>query len=117
MPDCREFNPDPSDWYAQLEKFKVQFTPKTTLKKLYTNLQERYLHLYQKHYQTHDAKLTKGSSKPFKFKFVNLADIPLIRRNPDRHAKRIGYQKTKKEISNLKAKKSKRSKMNIAPKI
>ena len=38
---------------------------------------------------------------------VDLADLPVIRRNPDRHAKRIGYQKTKKEISNLSAKKQK----------
>jgi len=59
MPDLREFNKDPSDWYEQLEKFQVKFTPKTTLKKLYTNLQERYLHLYRKHYQTYSAKLTK----------------------------------------------------------
>ena len=58
-PVLREYNKDPSDWYAQLEKFKVKFTPKTTLKKLYTNLQERYLHLYRKDYQTYSAKLTK----------------------------------------------------------
>ena len=38
---------------------------------------------------------------------VDLANLPVIRRNPDRHAKRIGYQKTKKEITSLSAKKSK----------
>ena len=46
-----------------------------------------------------------GSFKSIKT--VRLGSIPLIRRNPDRHAKRIGYQKTKKEITNLSAKKSK----------
>ena len=45
------------------------------------------------------------SFKPIKI--IRLGDVPLIRRNPDRHAKRIGYQKTKKEITNLSAKKSK----------
>ena len=45
-----------------------------------------------------------GSFKPFKT--VRLGSIPLIRRNPDRHAKRIGYQKTKKELTTLKGKKS-----------
>jgi len=58
-PVLREYNKDPSDWYEQLEKFQVKFLPKTTLKKFYINLQERYLHLYRKHYQTYSAKLTK----------------------------------------------------------
>ena len=58
-PVLREYNKDPSDWYAQLEKFQVKFTAKTTLKKLYTNLQERYLHLYRKHYETFSAKMTE----------------------------------------------------------
>ena len=38
---------------------------------------------------------------------VDLANLPVIRRNPDRHAKRIGYQKTRKEITKPSAKKSK----------
>ena len=39
-------------------------------------------------------------------KMVRMGTLPLIRRNPDRHAKRIGYEKTKKEIT-LNGKKSK----------
>ena len=40
-------------------------------------------------------------------KMVRAGSITLRRRNPDRHAKRIGYQKTKKELTTLNGKKSK----------
>ena len=40
-------------------------------------------------------------------KMVRAGTLPLIRRNPDRHAKKIGYQKTKQEIKTLNGKKSK----------
>ena len=52
-------------------------------------------------------------------KMVRAGSIPMRRRNPDRHAKRIGYQKTKKEITTLIGKKlrTKIETLKTSPKI